>query len=82
MRSEWLVVLRFGLGRGREARSSMEQRMHKRESERAGEKLFVAMDGWLRTKAAQSKRSKTGSLLSRHVDPCSDRFARFMSFFV
>ena len=44
-RSEWLVVLRFGLGRGREARSSMEQRMHKRESERAQKKLFVAMAG-------------------------------------
>jgi hypothetical protein len=46
--SEWLVVFRFGLGRGREARSSREQRMHKRESERAQKKLFVAMDGTAR----------------------------------
>lgn len=38
----------------------MEQRMHKRESERAQKKLFVAMDGWWRTKAVQSKRSRTG----------------------
>ena len=58
--AKWLVFLRFGLGRGREARSSMEQRMHKRESERAQKKLFVAMDGWLRTKAVQNKRSRTG----------------------
>jgi hypothetical protein len=79
--SEWLVVFRFGLGRGREARISREQRMHKRESERAQKKLFVAMDGWLGSKVVQSKRSRTGSLLSRHVDPCSDRFARFMPFF-
>jgi hypothetical protein len=43
--SEWLVVFRFGLGRGREARSSREQRMHKRESEKAQKKAFVAMAG-------------------------------------
>ena len=43
--AKWLVFLRFGLGRGREARSSMEQRMHKRESERAQKKLYVAMAG-------------------------------------
>ena len=43
--AKWLVVLRFGLGRGREARSSREQRMHKRESEKAQKKAFVAMAG-------------------------------------
>jgi hypothetical protein len=58
--AKWLVVLRFSLGRGLEARSSMEQRMHKRESEKGHKKLFVAMDGWLRTNAVQSKRSRTG----------------------
>ena len=41
----WLVVFRFGLGRGRKARSSREQRMHKRESEKAQKKAFVAMAG-------------------------------------
>ena len=56
------VVFRFGLGRGREASSSMEQRMHKRESERVQKKLFVAMDGWLRMDTAQSKRTRKGSL--------------------
>jgi hypothetical protein len=55
--------------------------MHKRESEK---KPFRG-DGWLRRKTGQSKRSRTdcGLLgLSRHDDPCSDRFARFMSIFV